>query len=100
MQRSWVSPVRYRMGAIPIRSFNAIREGLMKSRGMLAIVLGFVGARAVLCQAPPPGLRSGPGVQAAQDAREPEVLKGCRTSPPAASGPGRGRAPANAARGT
>jgi gluconolactonase len=71
----------------------------MKSRGMLAIVLSSFGATAVLCQAPAPGLRSGPGVQAAQDAREPEVLKGCRTSPPATGGPGRGPAPANAAPG-
>ena len=62
----------------------------MKSRGMLAIVLGFFGATAVLCQAPPPGLRSGPGVQAAQDAREPEVLKGCRAPPPPRADQGEG----------
>ena len=41
--------------------------------------------------------RSGPGVQAAQDAREPEVLKTCKTPPPPPrgfGGPGRGAFPA------
>ena len=40
--------------------------------------------------------RSGPGVQAAQDAREPEVLKTCKTPPPPPrgfGGPGRGAFP-------
>ena len=63
----------------------------MKSRGMLTIVLGVFGAAAALCQIQPPaGLRSGPGVQSAQDEREPEVLKACKTPPPATAGPGRG----------
>src|SRR6202011_1268186 len=74
----------------------------MKSTGMLAIVLG-VGATAALCQIQPPvGLRSGPGVQSAQDAREPEVLKACKTPPPARGGrggQGRGPVPASAAAG-
>src|SRR6476660_5476713 len=74
----------------------------MKSTGMLTIVLG-LGAAAALCQIQPPaGLRSGPGVQAAQDAREPEVLKACKTPPPAGrgrGGQGRGPTPAAAAAG-
>jgi sugar lactone lactonase YvrE len=79
----------------------------MKSRGMLAVVLGVFGAATALCQIQPPaGLRSGPGVQAAQDEREPEVLKACKTPPPATAGPGgpgrgpgRGPGPGNAAAG-
>jgi sugar lactone lactonase YvrE len=68
---------------------------------MLTFALGVFGAAAALCQIQPPaGLRSGPGVQAAQDEREPEVLKACKTQPPATAGPGgRGPAPANAAAG-
>jgi gluconolactonase len=70
----------------------------MKSKGMLTIVLGVVSATGAFCQIQPPaGLRSGPGVQAAQDEREPEVLKACKTPPPARGGPGRG--PATAAAG-
>jgi len=68
---------------------------------MLAIALGVLSAAAAFCQIQPPaGLRSGPGVQAAQDAREPEVLKACKTPPPAGrgrGGQGRGPAPAAAA---
>ena len=75
----------------------------MKSTGILTIVLGVLGATVALCQIQPPaGLRSGPGVQAAQDEREPEVLKACKTAPPARGGrggPGRGPAPAPAAAG-
>jgi len=61
----------------------------MKSTGMLTIVLGILGATAALCQ-PPAGARTGPGVQSAQDAREPEVLKACKTPPPARGGRGGG----------
>lgn len=64
--------------------------------GMRTSVLVIFGAAVALCQIQPsPGPRSGPGVQAAQDAREPEVLKGCKTPPPAAGGPGRGPTPVN-----
>ena len=66
----------------------------MRSTGMLMIALGVLGATSALCQIQPPaGLRSGPGVQSAQDEREPEVLKACKTPPPARGGrggPGRG----------
>jgi gluconolactonase len=49
----------------------------------------------------PAGLKSGPGVQAANDSKEPEVLKTCKVPPPArgARGPGRGPAPAAASPG-
>jgi gluconolactonase len=43
---------------------------------------------------PPAGQRTGPGVQAAQDEKEPEVLKTCKTPPPAGSQRGRGQPPA------
>src|SRR5579864_4537699 len=63
----------------------------MKSTGIFMIALGVLGATAALCQIPPPaGLRSGPGVQAAMDEREPEVLKACKTPPPPRGGRGRG----------
>jgi gluconolactonase len=65
---------------------------------MLTVVLSVAGATAALCQIrPPAGLKSGPGVQAPQDEREPEVLKACKTPPPGrGGGRGRGPAPANA----
>jgi gluconolactonase len=54
-------------------------------------------------QAPAAPLRTGPGVQAANDAKEPEVLATCKVPPPARGGgrgragaPGRGGAPAAA----
>jgi gluconolactonase len=66
----------------------------MKSTGIFVIALGVLGATAALCQIPPPaGLRSGPGVQAAMDEREPEVLKACKTPPPPRGGRGRGPGP-------
>lgn len=71
----------------------------MRSRGMLTIALGLLGATVVLGQIPTPaGKRTGPGVQAAADEKEPEVLKACKTPPPpprAGRGPARGgvRAP-------
>ncbi len=60
----------------------------MKSTTMFTIALGVLGATAAWCQAPPPAApRTGPGVQAAQDAKEPDVLKTCKV-PPAARGGG------------
>lgn len=71
--------------------------------GTLTIFLLLITATVALCQIQPPaGLRSGPGVQAAQDEREPDVLKACKTPPPQLAGrggPGRGRGPATAAAG-
>jgi gluconolactonase len=43
---------------------------------------------------PPAGLKSGPGVQAPQDSREPEVLKTCKVPPPPRGGGGPGPAAA------
>lgn len=61
----------------------------MKSAGMLLMVMGFAGATAALAQIPrPAGKTTGPGVQAAADAKEPEVLKACKTPPPARAGRG------------
>ena len=70
----------------------------MKPTATLAMMLAVFGATAALCQIQPPaGRRSGPGVQSSQDEREPEVLKACKTPPPARGGrggPPRGRASA------
>ena len=56
----------------------------MKSKIVLTVVLGGIGAMATWGQIPnPPGVTSGPGVQAARDSREPEVLKTCKVPPPA-----------------
>src|SRR5580658_3305116 len=84
----------------------------MKLAGMLAIALGGLAAMVALSQNPPAAApRTGPGVQASQDAKEPDVLKTCKTPPPARGGgpgggqgkggqgkggPGRGDAPAAA----
>ncbi len=67
--------------------------------GMLTLAMSIFGATAALCQIQPPaGLTSGPGVQAAQDAREPEVLRTCKVPPAGRGGRGgQGRGPAPAA---
>lgn len=64
----------------------------MKSKRLLAITLGVFSATAALGQIPAPA-RSGPGVQAPQDEREPELLKTCKVPPPPATPGGRGPAP-------
>jgi gluconolactonase len=63
---------------------------LQFSKSMIFALAAAIGAQA---QAPAP--RQGPGVQSAQDAREPDLLKTCKVPPPAGrgGGPGRGRAP-------
>jgi len=68
----------------------------MKTQRMLTTALLVCGATAALTHAQAPAPRSGPGVQAPQDAREPEVLKTCKVPPPAAGGRGPGRGPAAA----
>ncbi len=71
----------------------------MKSIGIVAVVFGGLGAMAALGQIPSPaGLKSGPGVQAANDSKEPDVLKTCKVPPPARGGrgPARGARPAAA----
>jgi len=67
----------------------------MKSKAISVLALGALGATAILiyaqeAPAPAPALRTGPGVQAANDAKEPEVLATCKVPPPARGG-GRGR---------
>jgi gluconolactonase len=71
----------------------------MKSTGIFTIAMGVFTATAALCQIQPPaGLTSGPGVQAAQDSREPDVLKTCKAPPQGRGGRGAGgRGPAAAA---
>jgi gluconolactonase len=74
----------------------------------MIFALGAFVATAVLIQlqtvqAQTPAPRTGPGVQAAQDAKEADVLKTCKVPPPAPGGrgpggPGRGPAPAAGAR--
>jgi gluconolactonase len=65
----------------------------MNSKRTFTIATGVLAAAAALirAQAPAPALRTGPGVQAANDAKEPEVLATCKVPPPARGG-GRGRA--------
>ncbi len=70
----------------------------MELKRMLAITLGVLGATGAMiraqAQAPAPP-RTGPGVQAAQDANEPAVLATCKVPPPApAAAPAPGAAPA------
>jgi hypothetical protein len=67
----------------------------MRATGVFALVMSVLGATAALCQIQPPaGLTSGPGVQAAQDAREPEVLRTCKVPPAGRGGRGgQGRGP-------
>jgi len=63
----------------------------MTSKGLLTIALGFFGASAALGQAPAPGQRQGPGVQAPQDSRYQALIATCKNPPPARGGaPGQG----------
>src|SRR3984957_15089109 len=63
---------------------------LMKSRAVLAVILAGLGGVAASAQIPmPPGKTSGPGVQAARDSKEPEVLKTCKVPPTAPAFPRR-----------
>jgi len=74
----------------------------MSSNRVFAVALSLLSATFVFSQQPPPdGKTTGPGVQAPSDAKEPEVLAGCKTPPPArgggrgpARGPAAGRGPA------
>src|SRR3984885_6701565 len=67
----------------------------MKSTGMFVVVLGGLGAMAAWGQSPlPAGKTTGPGVQAARDSKEPEVLKTCKVPPPAPGGRPPGPRPA------
>lgn len=74
----------------------------MTSTRILTMTLGVLGAAVALslAQQPPPGGKTtGPGVQSGSDAKEPEVLAGCKNPAPARAGGrgparGRGRGPA------
>src|SRR5438128_983483 len=72
----------------------------MKSAGIFVILFAAFNTTAAWCQIQPPaGQRSGPGVQAPQDEREPELLKTCKNPPAAGArrgGPARGPGPAPA----
>jgi gluconolactonase len=68
------------------------------SLGVLGATVAFGPSQALLsAQARAPASRQGPGVQAAADAREPEVLAKCRNPPPAPGNAGRGPAAAGVA---
>jgi gluconolactonase len=76
----------------------------MKSTRMLAILTSALGALVVLSQTPPAAPRTGPGVQAPQDAKYADLIKTCKTPPPGRGGgakggaaKGKGAAPAPAA---
>jgi gluconolactonase len=58
----------------------------MRTVGMFTVALGSLGAMALLSQAPPAAKTTGPGVQAAADSKEPDVLATCKTPPPARGG--------------
>ncbi len=68
----------------------------MRTTGMLTIA-GILGLTAAQGQIPAPaGARTGPGVQAAADSKEPDILKTCKVPPPGRGGgrgPGRGAPP-------
>jgi gluconolactonase len=71
----------------------------MKSTSMLAILLGVAAAYG---QAPPAAQRTGPGVQAPQDAKYQDLIKTCKVPPPPAPGRGggaKGGAPKGQAKG-
>ena len=66
----------------------------------LTIVMGVLGVVVALSQSPPQ--RTGPGVQAPQDAKYADLIKTCKAPPPAGrggggGGKGGGKAPAAAA---
>ena len=74
----------------------------MKSIGMLAIAMSVFGVVVALSQNPAPATRTGPGVQAPQDAKYADLIKTCKTPPQQAGrgggggGKGGGKAPAAA----
>src|ERR1700747_3087101 len=84
-----------------IREFGVgLTRRLMKSLWLFAMLFAAFSTTNAWCQIQPPaGQRSGPGVQAPQDEREPELLKTCKNPPAVGArrgGPGRGPGPAPA----
>src|ERR1700733_6598945 len=80
----------------PILIFwNAEAGGFMKSIAMVRVALGTLGGMAAWGQIPSPaGLKSGPGVQAANDSKDPDVLKTCKVPPTPRGGRPPGARPA------
>ncbi len=68
----------------------------MKSTGMIAMAVGLFSAAVVWGQGAPAARRTGPGVQATQDARYAEVVAACKNPPAAPGGRGRGAGRGNA----
>ncbi len=65
----------------------------MKMTTTSTILLGILGSSAAFCQAPAPAApRTGPGVQAPQDAKYADLIKTCKVPPPATPGRGGGAA--------
>jgi sugar lactone lactonase YvrE len=62
----------------------------MKLTGTLTILLGAIGASVVLSQQPPAAPRTGPGVQAPQDAKYQALIATCKVPPTPAQGRGGG----------
>lgn len=72
----------------------------MKPSTMTTILFGALGAVAVFSQGPPPAApRTGPGVQAPQDAKYADLIKTCKVPPPAPPGRGGGQAKGGKGRG-
>jgi len=67
----------------------------MKLTTMSTILLAVLGSPAAYCQnnPPPAAPRTGPGVQAPQDAKQPDLLKTCKVPPPARGGAAKGGPP-------
>jgi len=63
----------------------------MTSKRIFTSALGVLGTAALMLAQDAPAPRTGAGVQAAQDAKEPAVLAACKVPPPAGRGGGRGR---------
>jgi gluconolactonase len=61
----------------------------MKMTTMSTIVLGVLGSSAAFCQAPA-AARTGPGVQAPQDAKYADLIKTCKVPPPGRGGAAKG----------
>lgn len=61
----------------------------MKPTGILLFALSVLGSVVAWCQQAPQ--RTGPGVQAPQDAKYPDLIKTCKVPPPAGRGGGGGR---------
>jgi gluconolactonase len=71
----------------------------MKLTGMLTMLLGAIAVSVALSQAPPAAPRTGPGVQAPQDAKYADLIKTCKVPPPGRGGAAKGGPPKGQAKG-